>query len=77
MIFRGWKSAALAGWVWSLGWSLFAFRFLREIDPAVPFLLAPVVSLWAAVFAQAAEAPAGAVEDIPDTMPLFGNEDGD
>ncbi len=46
-----WKSAALAGWIWSLGWSLFAFRFLREIDPAVPFLLAPVVSLWAAVFA--------------------------
>ena len=46
-----WKSAALAGWVWSLGWSLFAFRFLREIDPAVPFLLAPVVSLWAALFA--------------------------
>ena len=27
--------------------------------------------------AQPAEAPAGAVEDIPDTMPLFGNEDGD
>lgn len=47
----GWKSAAAAGWVWSLGWSLFSFRFLREIDPAVPFLLAPVVSLWAAVFA--------------------------
>ncbi len=43
-------SGALGGWCWGIGWSLFAFRFLREIDPAVPWLMAPVISLWPAVF---------------------------
>lgn len=46
-----WRFAALAGWVWGLGWSLFAYQFLREIDPAVPYLLAPVISVWPAVWA--------------------------
>ncbi len=41
----------LCGWVWGLGWSLFAYRFLREINPVLPFLLAPVISLYPAVFA--------------------------
>ncbi len=40
----------LCGWCWGLGWSLFAFRFLREIDPVIPWLLAPVISLWAGVW---------------------------
>ena len=48
-----WRAAAFAGWIWGLGWALFAFRFLREIHPAVPWLLAPVISLWPAVWAAA------------------------
>ena len=43
--------AVLSGWFWGLGWSLFAFRFLREIDPAAPWLLAPVMAAWPAMFA--------------------------
>lgn len=46
-----WRFAALTGWIWGLGWSLFAYQFLREIDPAVPYLLAPIISLWPAVWA--------------------------
>ena len=44
-----WKRAAFCGWVWGLGWSLFAFQFLREIELPVPYMLAPVLSLWPAV----------------------------
>ena len=44
-------SAVLCGWFWGSGWSVFAFQFLREIDPAAPWLLAPVMALWPAVFA--------------------------
>ena len=44
-----WKRSALCGWVWGLGWALFAFQFLREIEPPVPYLLAPVLALWPAV----------------------------
>ena len=44
-----WKRAALCGWVWGLGWALFAFQFLREIELPVPYLLAPVLALWPAV----------------------------
>jgi len=47
---RSSRICALAGWVWGLGWSLFAFRFLREIEGVVPWLLAPVISLWPAVW---------------------------
>ena len=46
-----WKFRLLCGWVWGLGWTLFAYRFLREIHPAIPFLLAPVLSAWPAVYA--------------------------
>lgn len=44
-----WKRAALCGWVWGLGWALFSFQFLREIEWIVPYLLAPVLALWPAV----------------------------
>ena len=43
--------AALYGWIWGLGWSFFSYRFLREIDVMIPFLLPPVISLWPAVWA--------------------------
>ena len=45
----GWKQGALCGWFWGMGWALFAFQFLREIELPVPYLLAPVLSLWPAV----------------------------
>ncbi len=48
-----WRAAVFAGWLWGLGWALFAFRFLREIHPAIPWLLAPIISLWPAVWAAA------------------------
>ncbi len=48
-----WKLAALGGWIWGIAWALTAFRFLREIDPLVPWLIAPVQGLWPAVFAAA------------------------
>ena len=44
-----WKRAFLCGWVWGLGWTLFAFQFLREIELPVPYLLAPVLSIWSGV----------------------------
>lgn len=45
-----WK-AALCGYAWGFGWSIPAFFWLREIHPAVPYLLAPVISLWPMVWA--------------------------
>ena len=53
-LFFSWKMRFLCGWLWGLGWSFFAYNFLREIHPAVPRMLAPVISLWPAVFAYAA-----------------------
>lgn len=49
-VFFRWRFRMLCGWIWGLGWSLFAYNFLREIHPAVPYMLAPVISLWPAVF---------------------------
>ncbi len=43
--------AMLCGWVWGLAWSIPAFFWLREIHPAVPWLIAPVLSLWPMVWA--------------------------
>ncbi len=40
-----------AGWLFGLGWAFPAFWFLREIHPAVPFGIAPVLALWPAVWA--------------------------
>ncbi len=49
-IVKNWKIRLLTGWVWGLGWSFFAYNFLREIHPAVPWMLAPIISLWPAVY---------------------------
>ena len=49
-IIGSWKIRLLAGWLWGLGWSLFAYNFLREIHQAVPYMLAPIISLWPAVY---------------------------
>ncbi len=46
-----WAHAAFAGWLWGVGWSAFAYQFLREIDPAVPYCMAFVISFWPAVWA--------------------------
>ncbi len=53
-LFFSWKMRFLCGWLWGIGWSFFAYNFLREIHPAVPWMLAPVISLWPAVFTFAA-----------------------
>ena len=49
-IYARWQLRLLCGWCWGLGWSFFAYSFLREIHPAVPWLLAPVKSLWPALY---------------------------
>ena len=46
-----WKFSLLSGWCWGLGWALFSYRFLREIEWFVPFALAPVMAIWPAVWA--------------------------
>jgi len=46
-----WKFMFLCGWVWGVAWAFCSYNFLREIDPAVPYLLAPVLALWPAVWA--------------------------
>lgn len=51
-----WYWRMLCGWLWGWGWSIFAYWFLREIHPAVPWMLAPVISLWPALFMLAAGA---------------------
>lgn len=49
----GTARAALLGWVWGIGWSIFAFQWLREIHPAIPWGMAPVISLWPAAWGAA------------------------
>ena len=49
-LFLKWYWRLLCGWCWGWGWSIFAYWFLREIHPAVPWMLAPVISLWPMVF---------------------------
>ena len=46
-----WYERLLAGWIFGLGWALPGFWFLREIHPAVPFGIAPVLAIWPAVWA--------------------------
>ena len=46
-----WKFSAFCGWLWGIGWAFFSCNFLREIEWFVPILLAPVLALWQAVFA--------------------------
>ena len=45
------KKAAILGWIWGIGWAVFSFQFLREINPIIPYLLAPILGLWPAIFA--------------------------
>ena len=47
----GWRFSLLCGWLWGLGWAFFSCRFLREIHPAVPWMIAPVLGLWPGVYA--------------------------
>ncbi|MBQ4330126.1 MAG: apolipoprotein N-acyltransferase [Lentisphaeria bacterium] len=70
--FSSWKMRIFCGWLWGVGWSVFAFNFLREIHPAVPYMLAPVISVWPAVFTFCAGFFAGKLlrrQDI--TSPFF------
>ena len=57
---RRWYWNALAGWFWGWCWAVCAYRFLREIEWFVPWLLAPVMglfpALWAVLTAQASRA---------------------
>ena len=46
-----WKFSWLCGWFWGLGWAFFSCRFLREIEFFVPYLIAPVLALWPALWA--------------------------
>lgn len=46
-----WKFSLLCGWVWGLGWSLFSYQFLREIEWFIPFLISPVLAVWPALWA--------------------------
>ncbi|MCQ2380487.1 MAG: apolipoprotein N-acyltransferase [Victivallaceae bacterium] len=41
----------LLGFVWGFCWTLPAYYFLREIEPAVPYLIAITAAFWYAVFA--------------------------
>ncbi len=45
------KKAALSGFFWGLGWAFTGFFWLREIDTIIPFLIAPVMALFPAVWA--------------------------
>lgn len=47
--FRAWR----AGWFWGLGWGFTAFYWLREIQPAIPYLIAPVIALYTACWSAA------------------------
>ena len=45
------KRAALSGFSWGLGWAFTSFYFLREIDPAIPYLIAPIMALFPTAWA--------------------------
>lgn len=64
-VFR-WRWSFLCGWMWGLGWAFFSCRFLREIHPAVPWMLAPVLAVWPGVY--------GAVLSLLGRK-IFGNKD--
>jgi apolipoprotein N-acyltransferase len=42
--------ALLYGWLWGIGWGFCSYNFLREIEPVVPYLMAPVIAIWPAVW---------------------------
>ncbi|MBR7130647.1 MAG: apolipoprotein N-acyltransferase [Lentisphaeria bacterium] len=74
-IFYRWFFRLLAGWVWGLGWAFFSYNFLREIHPAVPFMLAPVLALWPAVFTLLAGFAAGFFLDYRKVQKVPGQVD--
>jgi apolipoprotein N-acyltransferase len=47
--FRAWR----AGWIWGLGWGFTAFFWLREIQPVIPYIIAPVIALYTAFWSAA------------------------
>ena len=46
-----WKFILASAWCWGVGWALFSYQFLREIEWFVPYLLAPVMALWPVLWA--------------------------
>ncbi len=42
--------ALLFSWIWGISWSFCSYYFLREIDPVIPYLMAPVMALWPTVW---------------------------
>ena len=43
--------AAFSGFFWGLGWAFTGFYWLREIDPVIPFLIAPIMASFPAAWA--------------------------
>ena len=48
---RRWYLHILAGWLWGWCWAICAYFFLREIEPIIPWLMAPVMALFPAAWA--------------------------
>lgn len=46
-----WTRCALAGWLWGWCWAICSYRFLREIEWFIPWLMAPVMALFPTVWA--------------------------
>lgn len=46
-----WFMCAAAGWLWGWCWAICSYSFLREIEFIVPWLMAPVIALFPAVWA--------------------------
>ena len=48
LIVRNWSAlkAALAGWLWGMGYALCGFFWLREINPAIPWLMMIVLGAY-------------------------------
>lgn len=71
---RRWCWAAFAGWFWGWCWAVCAYRFLREIEWFVPWLLAPVIALFPAVWAMLVSRVIGALV-FPPEIDLAGIDD--
>ena len=46
-----WYRWAFAGWLWGWCWAICSYRFLREIEWFIPWLMAPVIALFPALWA--------------------------
>ena len=46
-----WYWCAFAGWLWGWCWAICSYSFLREIEWIVPWLMAPVIAMFPAVWA--------------------------